>query len=460
MHTRAIVSDSLGGTEAERGGERSYLRAIRGLFGFEFLYVSFLMIHFFKRTEKFMPIQREIDLTAALFGLLILGWGAIALQRGYKKNKFSSFLLPPLVLLGWLLISLLYSRDPYNGFGKVITYLPTTAAAFLVGYFVIAPDDRRVRNFFIWMILFACFLSYINIGSYYIDEGVDKYWAAADRKRWSSYIDRSMAIVSASAVLFCLLFDRSFLGHVYAKFFGNKYICILLLSLFFWAILHGGARQGFALFGGVPIVVYFLFNITRRLHQRIYFSFMLILVSLCLFLFFYYVVGDVAETSIYRRLIKDVEVYGFSRVRLKIWTFCWELIKEMPWKGVGFGGFKEAGGQEFGYFDYPHNLFLEVWVELGMLGMLILFVWIALFCKGGLTVLRKGQDSLFIPTFILVIVWFLSLQVSGSWVDSRFTAAFLGIFSGRIVIASSRNRLANSKNRALKAAKGRRWNGK
>ena len=415
------------------------------------------MIHFFKYTEAFLPIQREMDLTAAMFALLILGWGTIALQRGYEANKFSSFLLPPLILLGWLLFTLLYSRDWYNGFGKVITFLPTTAAAFLVGYFVIAPNDRRVRNVFIWMIVFAVFLAYVNIRSYYVDEGVDEYWETADRNQWSSYIDRSMAIVSASTVLFCLLFDRSFFGRIYGKFLGNRYICILLLSLFFWAVLHGGARQGFMLFVGVPIAAYFLFNMKKHPHQRVYLSFMLILVSLSFFLLLYYTVENLFETSIYRRAIRDVEAYGFSRLRLKIWAFGWELVKEVPWKGVGFGGFKEAGGQEYGRFDYPHNLFLEIWLELGLLGLLILFVWIALFCKGGLMIFRKKkEDSLFIPTFLLVVVWFLSLQVSGSWVDSRFSAAFVGIFAGRIAIASSRNRPANSRNRTLKAAKGRR----
>lgn len=453
MQTRAVISNSLEKAEAKEGGAKNYLRAVGSFFGFDFLYVSFLMILFFKHTEIFEPIQREFDLTAAMFGLLILGWGALILQRGYKKNKFSPLLLPPLVLLGWLLCTLLYSMNWSHGFGKVLFYLPTTSAAFLVGYFVIAPDDRRVRNVFFWLILFACFLAYINVESYYLDEGLAKYWVSADYDRWSSYVDRSLVIVSAATILICFLFDRSTFSYIYWKFVRIRYVFVLLLFLFFWGVLHGGSRQGFILFLTMPLLTYFAFNISKHSSQRLYFSLMLLLIFLGIFLFFYHYAEDLFETSIFRRILEDPDYYGFSTTRARLWLFSWLLIKEEPLKGIGFGGFGKAGGQDFGYLEYPHNLFLEVWLELGLVGLLILFVWIVLFCKQGSKVLLERKDSLFIPTLLVAFVWFLSLQVSGSWVESRFSAAFVGIFTGRIAIASSRNRPVNLRNRALKAAK-------
>ena len=461
MQTRAINSNSLEKAKAKEGGRgssKNYLRAIGRFFGFDFLYVSFLMVFFFKYTEMFRPIQSEIDLTAALFILLILGWGAIIVQKNYKKNTFSPLLLPPLFLLGWLLFTLLYSLDLGYGWFKTLYYLPTTVVAFLVGYFVIAPDDRRVRNVFLWLVIFACFLSYLNVESYYLDRGLAKYWISADLERWSSYIDRSLVIVSAATVLIALLFDRySFkeqtsFSYFYVKFLRIRHVCILLLSLFFLGVLHGGARQGFVLFLAMPLLAYFIFYMSKHSSQKLYFSFILLFLSLGVFLFFYYFIENIFQVSIYRRTIDDIEYYGFSPARAKLWMFSWMLVKEEPLMGVGFGGFREAGGA-YGFFEYPHNLFIEVWLELGLPGLLILFVWIVLFCKGGLTVLRemrevRERDSLFIPTLLLAVLWFLSLQVSGSWVESRFSAAYAGIFAGRIAIASFRNRPANSRNRA------------
>lgn len=456
MQTQEIISNPLERAEAKKGGTENYLRALGGLFGFDLLYVSFLMILFFKHTRIFEPIQREFDLTAIMFSLLILGWGSLILQRGYRKNTFSPLLLPPMVLLGWLLCTLLYSMDWVHGFGKVLYYLPTTSAAFLVGYFVIAPDDRRVRNVFIWLIVFASFLSYINVESYYLDKGLAKYWVSADRDQFSSYIDRSLVIVSAATVVICSLFDRSSFSHIYRKFLQIRPVYVLLLALFLWGIVHGGARQGFVLFLAMPLFAYSLFYISKGTSRRLYISLVLLSIFSAGFLFFYHFAGDLFETSIYRRVLEDPEYYGFSTTRARLWLFSWLLILEEPLRGIGFGGFRKAGGQDYGYLEYPHNLFLEIWLELGLFGLLILFLWIVLFCKQGSKVLLERKDSLSIPTLLVALVWFLSLQVSGSWVESRFSAAFLGIFAGRIAIASSRNRPVNSRNRAHKAAKNRR----
>lgn len=458
MQTRAIISNSLGKTEAKEGSAKNYWSAVGSFFGFEFVYVSFLMVHFFKYTAIFESIQREIDLTAALFGLLILGWGANALRRAYRKNTFSSLLLPPLVLVGWTFFTLLYSEHWISGFGKILTFLPTTMAAFLVGYFVIAPSDRRLGNVFLWLIIFASFLAYINLESYYFHKGVAKYWLSADmvHRKFSSYIDRSLVIVSAATVVICFLFDRSFFGRIYAKFLRIRYFCSVLLLLFFLAVLHGGSRQGFAIFVAMPLLVYILYYISKRSYQRLYFSLMLLFISLSIVLIFYHFAEDIFETSIYRRLLEDPDYYGFSTARARIWLFSWLLIKEVPLKGIGFGGFTEASGQEYGSFKYPHNLFLEAWLELGLIGLLLLLVWTALFCKGATTVLLKKRDSLFIPILTVALVWFLSLQVSGSWIESRFAAAFIGILAGRIAINSSRNQSANSRSRDLEAVKERR----
>ena len=280
-------------------------------------------------------------------------------------------------------------------------------------------------------------------------------------RRFSSYIDRSLVVVSAATVIVCFLFDRLSFSNIYAKFLRIKYVCALLLALFFLAVLHGGARQGFIFFLTMPLMVSFLLCLSKyhyQSYQRLYVSLMLLLISLAVTLFLYHFAEDLFETSIYRRVLEDPEYYGFSATRARLWVVCWLLIKEVPLMGIGLGGFKEAVGRVYIDSEYPHNLFLEVWLELGLVGLLILFVWIALFCKGAATVLlkRKRQDSLFIPILVVALVWFLSLQVSGSWLESRFSAAFIGILAGRIAINFSRNRPANSRGRNLEAAKERR----
>ena len=42
------------------------------------------------------------------------------------------------------------------------------------------------------------------------------------------------------------------------------------------------------------------------------------------------------------------------------------LIEEQPLIGVGAGGFQSVGRLAVPPEDYPHNMFLEVWSELGL----------------------------------------------------------------------------------------------
>lgn len=68
-----------------------------------------------------------------------------------------------------------------------------------------------------------------------------------------------------------------------------------------------------------------------------------------------------------------------SSSRFAIWANTWELIKQNPWFGVGWGEFNFAWsltpfpGRPVAFFDHTHNLPLQLLVELGIpLGTLVL----------------------------------------------------------------------------------------
>ena len=68
-----------------------------------------------------------------------------------------------------------------------------------------------------------------------------------------------------------------------------------------------------------------------------------------------------------------------SSSRFAIWANTWELIKQNPWFGVGWGEFNFAWtltpfpGRPVAFFDHTHNLPLQFLVELGIpLGTLVL----------------------------------------------------------------------------------------
>ncbi|MBI4054215.1 MAG: O-antigen ligase family protein [Candidatus Doudnabacteria bacterium] len=69
--------------------------------------------------------------------------------------------------------------------------------------------------------------------------------------------------------------------------------------------------------------------------------------------------------------------------RLKLWAGAWEIIKIQPVLGTGLTGFREWYGalrttNQDEILNYPHNFFLNFWVETGLLGLLAIlgvFLW-------------------------------------------------------------------------------------
>lgn len=414
--------------KTRKGGLKKLSHALLCFFGFDLVYSLFVLSGRFKHISILNPIQKQIDLTVLLLSLTVLGWGFVITRSYYKKNPFSYLLLPPLFLTAMAWISLLYSENFSEGLNMAMYRIPVTLAAFLVGYFVIAAENRRLMNIFICFFLFACLTACVNVVSYLQESG--NYWLVPQERGWSSYSDRSLLIVSGLALVV-----SGAIGEFYSNRRWVRYVCIALIPLFFLGVLHGGARQGLIIFCILPAAAYFLFLMLKSSLRRKRWHFVVVIYALCAVCFAFAENNSVVNRAI-NKYKHGMSVFG-SR-RNEIWRFSLDGIYEKPIRGHGLGYFKIASArQNNGEWKHPHNLFLEIWLELGLLGLLGLLIWIGLLCKKGMIVLRSGQDPLFIPMLLLVFVWFFSSQVSNTWVEMRVFAAFVGILTGRIVLASS-----------------------
>jgi len=83
-------------------------------------------------------------------------------------------------------------------------------------------------------------------------------------------------------------------------------------------------------------------------------------------------------------------------VRLALWQGTWSLLKDRPIVGAGLAGFPVVYDQyrlarHTELLQYPHNIFLNVWVELGLLGLLV-FLWgLGKFCWQAARLIRYGD---------------------------------------------------------------------
>ena len=118
----------------------------------------------------------------------------------------------------------------------------------------------------------------------------------------------------------------------------------------------------------------------------------------------------------------SVVVSGGSAVsangRLELWSQAYDLFLESPLFGIGTGGFSGVTAA-----FYPHNLFLEVAVELGVVGLALLIAVLAFGARGLISAWKSGAER---------------NRLDGALVLSLFGAALLNSqFSGAIQTNSS-----------------------
>ena len=101
--------------------------------------------------------------------------------------------------------------------------------------------------------------------------------------------------------------------------------------------------------------------------------------------------------------------------RTDVYTRAWELGVEAPWLGIGLNGFRVIGNHV-----YPHNIFLETFCEGGLVGIVLLLLFIG---PAMLAVAKRrpGPAPREYGAFIVVL---LSAQFSGDLYDSRTVFVF------------------------------------
>lgn len=111
--------------------------------------------------------------------------------------------------------------------------------------------------------------------------------------------------------------------------------------------------------------------------------------------------------------IHNAQSAGSIGTRLDRLHISWEMFQREPVFGVGMGDWGIESG--YGPAAYPHNLFLEIFTEMGLLlGLVFLIPYIFLSDP------RNRVSPFF---YVLIFMWFASM-VSGDLLDSRYILVF------------------------------------
>lgn len=77
--------------------------------------------------------------------------------------------------------------------------------------------------------------------------------------------------------------------------------------------------------------------------------------------------------------------------------------------------------------DYPHNLFIEVMVELGGIGLLLLALLIGITIRYAILILKSAQSERWIVLVMIFIAMLFNVTVSGDIPDNRAFFAVIGL---------------------------------
>ena len=228
----------------------------------------------------------------------------------------------------------------------------------------------------------------------------------------------------------------AYFGLIIALFFYNSKILNLFFLVLGVAILITGDRS--------PFVAYIIFFTIYIIISKQKFIQKIILIFIC-FLIFFLVLNLLSSTKIrYLDFTKDITYSGIKKFDGnkniidilkeakhspwgKHYQVAWAMFLDKPINGHGYNSFQikcikyeEITNTNTGNFKgcsrHPHNAFLEILAEQGIIGFLILSIIIFYILKKILTLRFKNRDIKikFVLSGILFLCFYFPLKPTGS----------------------------------------------
>ena len=388
------------------------------LFSFETLFLLYIFAGRFKSDPRlaFIPV----DLTVFFLCLGLLTGTLIVLRRGYALPRTAPrFLWVAGLFFAYVMLSYLWSSSYEYGrekclFVGVLTTYPLVACAV-----VLSSSRRRLTRFLYLLLAFALWISMSRLisisqhgifGSEYVLGG--------------NYLDTGD--VAGMAALTCLVFGLKCSSTSWQRnifYLGVGYFSLVLLMV-------GG--RGPCLATALSAAVIPLLGSRRRASARprrrgSVIAMLLISIGAAYFCWDY--VGDQHELSTLRRLetlVSGNDFGGSAETRLDMWRVCLQAWPEKPVFGHGLGSFAVLY-QNIDERLFPHNLVLELAVETGLVGVVLLMLLLLVAFRNLVFQGRLSEDPLRILVFVLLVNTFLQVMVSGDIPDNREFFGLLGL---------------------------------
>lgn len=361
---------------------------------FELSFVLFLFAGRFKLDPRFAWVP--VDLTLLFFAASVcLGFVALFRRNFLVTNGALTQTGLALLFFVWMLVTLAWSPGGEYAVQKTLTAVVFGTWSLAGAALIIAPDPARVRRLFFWVCAFAAWVAIETVLLILRDGAVNfvrtfdsDYLSLGGVLSVAASVLLAVGIASRLGVVRSLLVAGLFVGFVLLLFplggrgplVGVAFAGVFGLLLVLTGRMSGGASRGRSLVVILAILAASIAGGTLLIEGDEY--------ALAAERFSLLLEGGLGESA---------------ATRLDYYTATLAFIGEHPVLGVGVGGWPVHMG--FGMVrDYPHNLFLETQVELGLPGTLLLVVLLGysvrLWSAGRLDPLRLAAMLVFLNLFI------------------------------------------------------------
>ena len=377
---------------------------------------------------NYFPVIEILDITVIATLIIWLGLVKILLEGNWKLPSEPKSIVYLFLIFGLLLgISYIYTASPDYGFRKILRFNTFAVTMFISPLLIIKSpaDSKRLLSYFYFLlviiigIMLLQFVYFLKWGDFAI---VLAYWNRISIPGANPIqVSRYLAIGAAMMIALLIRNKPSQSLHYFAILF------VILLSI----ILSGSRGPLVSIIIG-SIVYAILYE---RKHSSRIFGYGILaigtIITLLLLLpesltqrFFDISQGSVIMTQQGVRRISTIATrFEFWSMSLQAW---FSSITSF-FIGLGAGSFSSL----FIWRDwrwYPHNLFFEIIVELGLIGLVIG----VLFIIKSYQIINKGiQRGSFTDHSALwvagTVVMFIAAQFSGDINDNRILWMFIGI---------------------------------
>ncbi|MBU2566178.1 O-antigen ligase family protein [Patescibacteria group bacterium] len=295
------------------------------------------------------------------------------------RQKIGAWFWPLICWLVVTLVAVFVATDSWGALGHWRAFIlePVMIFVLLLTYKPITTKVDVLRNIFYSIAGVTILLGVYSIVQYLTGWGIPSPWDAWNGRRSTGVFGYpnglSLFIVPFGVVSFIKLLEIA--NEKYAQIMNGKSILFLVATICAGiATTLAKSMGGILAFGIGVVLTLVLFKKTRIV------GIVLMVIGL---LGAGMVAWQIYGTELHPQTIEDslaASKKWSSSVRVIIWKESWEIIKGHPILGTGLRSYKTAlipyhQATWMEIFPHPHNIFLMLWIETGLLGLLA-FIWL------------------------------------------------------------------------------------